>query len=440
MLVIRAGDVSLPLQRLLGVFSMSATDIFSAPQRTISVVLAGGRGSRLMDLTSNYAKPGLDFGGKFRIIDFTLSNCVNSGFRKIEVLTQYNSHRLLEHLQFGWTFLPGKMNEFVHVLPAQQSVDKDAWYCGTADAVYQNISTLQEYAPETVLILGGDHIYKMDYRIFLRDHLESDADMTIACLEVPKESATGFGVAQVDENNRIVEFVEKPEDPPTIPGQPETSLASMGIYLFKADFLFRELIRDAEDPHSSHDFGKDLIPYLVSRARVFAHSFGKSCIKNLDREPYWRDVGTVDAFWEANMDLTYVEPALNLYDYEWPILTHQEQLPSAKFVHSGPHRNGVALSSVVSGGCIVSGATLYQSLLFSKVRVHSHAHLQEAVVLPDVDVGRHARLRRVVVARGSRIPRGLVVGEDPEEDARRFYRTPNGVTLISQRMLEKLED
>lgn len=418
---------------------MSTFDIFSAPQRTIAVILAGGRGTRLMDLTSAYSKPGLDFGGKFRIIDFTLSNCVNSGFRKIEVLTQYNSHRLLEHLQFGWTFLSGRLGEFVHVLPAQQSLERDLWYCGTADAVYQNIPNFREHKPENILILAGDHIYKMDYRIFLQDHLDCDADLTIACLEVPREWATSFGVAQVDEAGRILGFVEKSPDPPCIPGKPDRCLASMGIYLFKADFLYQELIRDAEDTLSSHDFGKDLIPYLVSRSRVFSHPFLRSCIKNLDRPPYWRDVGTVDAYWEANMDLTYVEPALNLYDYDWPIFTHQAQLPSAKFVHSGPHRNGVALSSVVSGGCIISGSTVYQSLLFSNVRVHSHAHLQEAIVLPEVDVGEHARIQRAVLARGCRIPRGMVVGEDAEEDARRFYRTSGGVTLVSPRMLEKLE-
>lgn len=419
--------------------TMSKADILNAPQRTISVVLAGGRGKRLMDLTTNYSKPGLDFGGKYRIIDFTLSNCVNSGFRKIALLTQYNSHRLLEHLQFGWTFLSERIGEFAHVWPAQQSLDKDLWYSGTADAVYQNIGNLQEYGAETVMILAGDHIYKMDYRIFLRDHLENQADMTIACLEVPREWAREFGVAQVDEENRIVGFVEKSNDPPEIPGKPGRCLASMGIYLFRADFLYEHLIRDAEDPRSSHDFGKDLIPYLVPRARVFAHHFAESCIRNRDKDPYWRDVGTVDAYWEANMDLTYVEPELNLYDDPWPIFTHQEQLPSAKFVHSGPHRNGVALSSVVSGGCIVSGATVYQSILFSKVRVHSHAHLQEAVILPQVDVGEHCRLNRVVVARGCKIPKGLIVGEDPEEDARRFYRTANGVTLISQQMLDRLE-
>lgn len=419
---------------------LSARDICHAPRHTVSVVLAGGRGTRLMDLTRDLSKPGLDFGGKYRIIDFTLSNCVNSAFRRILVLTQYNSHGLLEHLQYGWSFLPSKLDEFIHVLPAQQSLERDVWYSGTADAVYQNIQNIQSHNPKNVLILAGDHIYKMDYRVFLEDHVNQVADMTIACLEVPKEEAKGFGVAQVDASGRIIAFVEKPEDPPCIPGKPGICLASMGIYLFKADFLYRELMRDAEDPMSTHDFGKDLIPYLISRARVFSHRFDKSCIPNLDKRPYWRDVGTVDAFWEANMDLTSVGPDLNLYDESWPIFTHQEQLPGAKFVHSGSDRNGTASSSVLSGGCIVSGATVHQSLLFSRVHVHSHAQLNGSIVLPGVDVGEGARLRRCVVARDTQVPAGLVVGEDPSLDAQRFFRTASGVTLVSQRMLDRLED
>lgn len=418
---------------------MNQRELHHATQRTVSIVLAGGRGTRLYDLTTTYAKPGLDFGGKYRIIDFTLSNCVNSNFRKILVLTQYNSHRLLEHLQFGWSFLSSKLGEFVHVCPAHQSIEGDSWYSGTADAVFQNIANIREHGPEHVLILAGDHVYKMDYRQFMADHLAADADMTIACLEVPRDTAREFGVLAVDETGRVVDFVEKPSDPPSIPGKPDRSLASMGIYLFKAKFLYDELIRDAATAQSSHDFGKDLIPYLVPRAKLYAHSFEHSCIPNLDKPPYWRDVGTVDAYWEANLDLTFVDPALNLYDESWPIFTHQEQLPGAKFVHSDPHRNGVAIASVVSGGCIVSGATIYQSLLYSKVRVHSHAYLHESVILPDVDVGGGSRLRRAVVARGTRIPRGLVVGEDPELDARRFHRTAGGVTLVSQRMLDRME-
>jgi glucose-1-phosphate adenylyltransferase len=365
---------------------------------------------------------------------------VNSGFRRIMVLTQYNSHKLLEHLQFGWTFLPGKLNEYVHVLPAQQSFDKNAWYSGTADAVYQNMGNIQSANPKNVLILAGDHIYRMDYKVFLRDHLENQADMTIACLEVPRDAARGFGIAHVDDQDRIVSFVEKPDDPPAIPGKPDKAFASMGIYLFKADFLYEQLRLDAEDPNSGHDFGKDIIPRIVAQARVFAHRFESSCIPNAGHpEPYWRDVGSVDSYWEANMDLTSVLPALNLYDEAWPITTHQEQLPPAKFVHAGEMRNGVALSSLVSGACVISGAHVHHSLLSSRVFVHSHARLDGAMILPNCDIGRHARLRRCIVARDCRIPEGLVVGEDPEEDSRRFYRTDAGVTLISQRMLDQLE-
>lgn len=411
-----------------------------SPRHTISLVMAGGRGKRLMDLTDHYSKPGLDFGGKYRIIDFTLSNCVNSGFRRIMVLTQYNSHRLLEHLQFGWTFLAGKLDEYVHVLPAQQSFDKNAWYSGTADAVYQNLGNIQSVKPKNVLILAGDHIYRMDYKRFLKDHVENQADMTIACLEVPRDAARGFGIARVDASDRIMSFVEKPEDPPAIPGKPSHAFASMGIYLFNAEFLYKELILDAADPDSGHDFGKDIIPRIVAEARVFAHRFENSCIPNAGHpEPYWRDVGSVDSYWEANMDLTSVLPALNLYDEAWPITTHQEQLPPAKFVHAGEMRNGVALSSLVSGGCVISGAHVHHSLLSSRVFVHSHARLDGVMVLPDCDIGRHARLRRCIVARDCHIPEGLVVGEDPEEDARRFYRSASGITLISQHMLDQLE-
>lgn len=419
---------------------MPLKEPYLSPRRIMTVVLAGGRGRRLADLTDWASKPGLDFGGKFKIIDFTLSNCVNSGFRKIAILTQYNSHRLLEHLEFAWSFLPGALQEFVHVWPAQQSLDKECWYNGTADAVFQNVDNIRNFDPQHVLILAGDHIYRMDYKYFLQDHLDTDADMTIACLEVPRLTARGFGIAQVDEADRILDFVEKPQDPPGIPGRPDKALVSMGIYLFKADFLFDELMRDART-ESGHDFGHDLIPILVKRARVYAHRFERSCIPNpLNTEPYWRDVGTVDAYWEANMDLVSVQPALNLYDYSWPIYTHQEQLPPAKIVHRDDVRQGSAISSLISGGCIVSGAHIRDSLLFTRTRVHSYAQLEEAVILPMADIGERAHLRRVVVDRGCRIPPGLVVGEDPEEDDRRFHRTPGGVTLISQAMLDRMEE
>lgn len=405
----------------------------------MAVILAGGRGSRLMDLTSDLAKPGIDFGGKYKILDFTLSNCVNSGLRKIAVLTQYNSHSLLQHLQWGWTFLPGKMGEFVHVYPAQQNEIRDSWYTGTADAVYQNLDNIQAVEPKIVLVLAGDHIYRMDYRLFLQDHLDAKADLTIACLQVHKSLAHQFGVAQVDSDGRIIAFVEKPTDPPTIPGKPDTCLVSMGIYVFDANFLYSQLSIDAEDHDSSHDFGKDIIPKAISEHRVFAHSFEKSTIQEPSRpEPYWRDVGTIDAYWEANIDLTYVEPALNLYDKDWPIFTHQEQLPPAKFVHSDPGRQGMAIASLISGGCIISGAHIHQSLISNNVRVHSHSFLEECVVLPEADIGRRAFLRRCVVDRDCRIPQGFVAGQNPEDDARRFHRTANGITLISQRMLDKL--
>jgi glucose-1-phosphate adenylyltransferase len=405
----------------------------------MAVILAGGRGTRLMDLTSDLAKPGLDFGGKYKVIDFTLSNCVNSGFRKIAILTQYNSHRLLQHLQSAWTFLPGKMGEFVHVYPAQQNETSDAWYIGTADAVYQNLDNIQAVHPKMVLVLAGDHIYRMNYRLFMQDHLDAKADLTIACLEVRKSEAHQFGIAEVDAFGRIVAFVEKPPDPPTIPGKPDTCLASMGIYVFGADFWYRQLIADAADPNSKHDFGMDIIPKAVQNHRVFAHSFKKSTIQEPNKpEPYWRDVGTLDAYWETSLDLTYVEPALNLYDQSWPIFTYNEQLPPAKFVHSDPGRQGMAIASLISGGCIISGAHVHQSLISSNVRVHSHAFIEESVVLPEADIGERAFLRKCIVGRGCRIPQGFVAGQNHEEDEKHFFRTPNGVTLISQRMLERL--
>jgi len=406
---------------------------------TMAVILAGGRGTRLMDLTSDLAKPGLDFGGKYKIIDFTLSNCVNSGFRKIAILTQYNSHRLLQHLQSAWTFLPGKMGEFVHVYPAQQNETNDAWYIGTADAVYQNLDNIQAVDPKMVLVLAGDHIYRMNYGLFMQDHLDANADLTIACLEVSKSLAHHFGVARVDGDGRIVDFVEKPPDPPTIPGKPDRCLASMGIYVFGAKFLYKQLTDDATDPNSSHDFGKDIIPRAVRDFRVFAHSFTKSSIQEPNKpEPYWRDVGTLDSYWEANLDLTYVEPTLNLYDKNWPIFTYNEQLPPAKFVHSDPGRQGMAIASLISGGSIISGAHVHQSLISSNVRVHSHAFVEESVLLPEVDIGERAFLRKCIIGRGCRIPQGFVVGQNHEEDEKHFFRTASGVTLVSQRMLDRL--
>lgn len=405
-------------------------------KNTYAMVLAGGRGSRLHQLTDWRAKPAVPFGGKFRIIDFVLSNCVNSGIRRIGVATQYKSHSLIQHIQRGWSFLNGQFGEFVDLLPAQQRVSEDHWYQGTADAVYQNLDILRQANPDFVLILAGDHVYKMDYGKLLACHVENKADMTVACLEVPISEASAFGVMGVDEHGRVVEFSEKPANPACVPGKPDKSLASMGIYVFNTKFLFEQLIRDADNQHSSHDFGKDLIPYMVEKYRVFAQSFGQSCAgMGNDQVPYWRDVGTIDSYWEANMELTKVVPDLNMYDQEWPIWTHQEQLPPAKFVFDEDGRRGSAIDSLVSGGCIVSGSTVRRSLLFSDVRVNGYCNIEDSVLLPNVDVGRYVTLKRVIVDKGCKIPEGLEVGVDPEQDRKRFHVSPNGVTLITPEML-----
>ena len=410
------------------------------PRRSIALVLAGGRGSRLKQLTDRRAKPAVPFGGKFRIIDFALSNCINSGIRRIYVMTQYKSHSLLRHLQRGWGHLRAEMGEFVDLLPAQQRVDESMWYRGTADAVWQNIDILDAEGSDHVIILAGDHIYKQDYAAMLEDHVAKGADVTVGCLEVPRMDAVAFGVMAVDDEQRITGFLEKPEDPPAMPGKPDIALASMGIYIFESQFLFEQLDRDAQDPLSAHDFGKDIIPYLVPRANVFAHRLGQSAIFSEGQdEAYWRDVGTIDAYWEANLDLTSVTPALDLYDQRWPIHTYQEQLPPAKFVFDKDERRGTAVNSMVSGGCVVSGATVRRSLLFSEVRVNSYAELNEAVVLPGCNIGRNARLTKVIVDRGVDIPEGLVVGEDAEADAARFHRTDKGVVLITRAMIQALE-
>ena len=408
-------------------------------RRTLALVLAGGRGSRLKQLTDRRAKPAVFFGGKFRIIDFALSNCLNSNIRRIAVLTQYKAHSLLRHLQMGWSFLRPEMNEFLDLLPAQQRLDEATWYRGTADAVYQNFDILRAARPEFFVVLAGDHIYRMDYSNMLADMQARGADCIVACVEVPLAQASDFGVMAVDESMKIVDFLEKPPAPPSILGKPDRALASMGIYAFSADFLYSELQRDHEDPKSSHDFGKDVIPNLVSRGLAAAHRFEDSCVKTTpDAEAYWRDVGTIDAYWAANLDLVRPTPSLDIYDPNWPIWTYQQQLPPAKFVFDDPDRRGVAVDSMVSGGCIISGAQLRRSLLFSSVRVNSYAQTCDAVVLPEVQIGRSARLNKVVIDRGVRIPENLVVGEDAELDAKRFYRSDGGVVLISAEMLAAL--
>ncbi len=416
------------------------TESRTLARRTLALVLAGGRGSRLKDLTDRRAKPAVHFGGKFRIIDFALSNCMNSGMRRIGVITQYKSHSLLRHLQRGWSFLRNEMGEFVDLLPAQQRVDDESWYRGTADAIYQNLDIIRNSTPpEYIVVLAGDHIYKMDYSIMLADHAASGRGVTVGCIEVPREEAKGFGVMAIDESRAIVEFVEKPADPPPMPGDPNTSLASMGIYIFTAEYLYRLLEEDAADPDSEHDFGKNLIPKAVSEGQALAHPFSMSAIANPPfSKAYWRDVGTVDAYWAANLDLASTTPELNMYDRDWPIWTYQEQLPPAKFVHDEPGRCGQAIDSLVSGGCIVSGATVRNSVLFSNVLVRSFSEINQAVVLPDVQIGRGCRLSKVVIDRRCRLPDGLVIGEDPELDAKRFFRTDNGVVLVTRRMIAAL--
>ncbi|MCA3251307.1 MAG: glucose-1-phosphate adenylyltransferase [Pseudomonadota bacterium] len=411
---------------------------FDLPRRAVALVLAGGRGSRLKNLTDSRAKPAVYFGGKFRIVDFALSNCLNSGIRRIGVITQYKSHSLLRHLQRGWAFLKSEMNEFVDLLPAQQRVDEESWYRGTADAVYQNQDIIAAYRADYVVVLAGDHVYKMNYALMLADHVAMGRECTVGCLEVPRSEATAFGVMAIDERRRITDFVEKPPEPPTIPGKPERSLASMGIYVFNARYLFRELERDMADKGSSHDFGKDVIPKMVKAGVAAAHPFELSCVgAKPGQAPYWRDVGTIDAYWDANIDLTATDPLLNLYDTNWPIWTYQPQLPPAKFVHNQDDRRGVAIESMVSGGCIVSGA-VFRSVLFSQVRVHSYAGVNWSVLLPGVQVGRHARIHRAVIDRDCIVPDGMVIGEDPQADAARFYRTDSGITLVTREMLRQL--
>jgi glucose-1-phosphate adenylyltransferase len=408
-------------------------------RNAMAYVLAGGRGSRLYELTDRRAKPAVYFGGKARIIDFALSNALNSGIRRIGVATQYKAHSLIRHLQRGWNFFRPERNESFDILPASQRVSETQWYEGTADAVYQNIDIIESYGPEFMVILAGDHVYKMDYGLMLQQHVDTGADVTVGCLEVPRMEATGFGVMHVDEQDRIVSFLEKPKDPPGIPGNPEMALASMGIYVFNTNLLFDQLRRDAADPDSAHDFGHNIIPYLVTNGKAVAHRFGRSCVKSDEEaEAYWRDAGTVDAYWEANIDLTSFVPALDLYDQSWPIWTYGEITPPAKFVHDEEGRRGQAVNSLVSGGCIVSGAGLRDSLLFTGVHVHSYATLDGAVVQPYVDIGRHAQLKNVVIDRGVKIPEKLVVGEDPELDAKCFRRTDKGTVLITQPMIDRL--
>ncbi|MFT6682965.1 MAG: glucose-1-phosphate adenylyltransferase [Loktanella salsilacus] len=408
--------------------------------RALAFVLAGGRGSRLKELTDNRAKPAVYFGGKTRIVDFALSNALNSGIRKMAIATQYKAHSLIRHCQRGWGFLRAERNEFLDILPASQRMGETKWYVGTADAVTQNIDIIDSYDIEYIVILAGDHIYKMDYEIMLQQHVNTGADVTIGCLTVPRMEATAFGVMHVDTDSRITDFLEKPSDPPSIPGDPDHALASMGVYIFDWKFLRERLLADMEDANSSHDFGHDIIPHVVKHGKAMAHRFSDSCVTTgLETEPYWRDVGTIDAFWQANIDLTEFTPPLDLYDNAWPIWTYSEGVPPAKFIHNEDGRRGSAVSSMVSGNCIISGSTVTESLLFTGVRTHSYASLDRVVALPDVRVRRKAQLSNCVIDRGVEIPEGLVVGADPDLDRANGFRvSEGGVVLITKTMIEAL--
>jgi len=398
---------------------------------TLAMILAGGRGSRLKELTKWRAKPAVPFGGKFRIIDFPLSNCINAGIRHVGVVTQYKSHSLQRHLQRGWGFLSGQFGEFVEVLSAQQRTG-ESWYSGTADAIYQNLDIMNTYHPEYILVLAGDHIYKMDYGKMIAAHAANGADITVGCIPVPLEEARAFGVMSINDEGRIVEFAEKPANPKPMPGDDEKSLASMGIYVFSTEYLRNRLMADAKDETSSHDFGKDIIPSAIENANVFSFRFMNA---NTGAPGYWRDVGTIDAYWEANVDLANINPELNLYDKNWPIWTNQEQLPPAKFAFDDKDRRGMAVDTMLSGGCLITGATVRHSVLFSNVRIHSFSEIEDSVVLPDVEIRRGCRIKRCVIDKGARILEDTVIGEDPVEDARRFYVSENGIVLVTPEML-----
>ncbi|MEG2040131.1 MAG: glucose-1-phosphate adenylyltransferase [Hafnia sp.] len=411
------------------------------PQQSVALILAGGRGSRLKDLTKTRAKPAVHFGGKFRIVDFALSNCINSGIRRIGVITQYHSHTLVQHIQRGWSFLNESMNEFVDLLPAQQRDASEHWYKGTADAVYQNLDIIRRYHAEFVVILAGDHIYKMDYSRMLIDHVESGAECTVACIPVPRHEASEFGVMEVGDDNKILQFLEKPQNPPAMPGSEDMSLASMGIYVFNAEYLYQLLEEDMSLADSFHDFGKDLIPKITAQGKAWAHPFTLSCVTSTDDDtvqPYWRDVGTLDAYWRANLDLASVTPELDMYDKRWPIRTYMESLPPAKFVQDRSGSHGMTMNSLVSGGCIISGSVVVHSVLFPRVRVNSFCTIDSSVLLPDVNIGRSCRLRRCIIDRACVLPEGMVIGENVEEDSKRFYRSEGGIVLVTREMLARL--
>lgn len=400
-------------------------------ENTLAIILAGGSGTRLQSLTQWHSKPAIPFGGKFRTIDFPLSNCINSDIRKISILTQYKSHSLNAHIQKGWSFLRPELGEYIDCIPAQQRI-RDSWYQGTADAVYQNLDIIREQKPNYVVILAGDHVYKMDYREMILDHISKHADMTVACLQVAKAEASQFGVMTIDQHNWVTRFTEKPAQPETLPGNPDSAMASMGIYVFNTEFLYAQLVNDANNAFSNHDFGKDIIPACIGKARISAFPFKDTLTGD---KGYWRDVGTIDSYYEANMDLVRVTPQLNLYDDNWPIWTYQEQLPPAKFIFNDDNRRGMAVDSLVSGGCIISGALVERSLLSSKVRINSFSHVTDSILLPDVEIGRNCIIQKCIIDQGCKIPSGTSIGGNHISDAERFHISPGGVVLVSKKML-----
>ncbi len=400
-------------------------------RKTLVLVLAGGEGSRLKNLTKWRAKPAVPFGGKYRIIDFALSNCVNSGLRRIGVLTQYKSHSLIRHLQRAWSFMRAEIGEFVEILPAQQRTEKKEWYKGTADALYQNLDILRRHDPEYVIVLGGDHIYSMDYSAMLLHHMQTQADFTVGCIEVPREEASEFGVMSIDDQMRITQFTEKPKHPEAMPGKPDTALASMGIYVFSTQFLYSILIADAEVDGSTHDFGRDIIPAYIYKSRAIAYPF-----RDASGAPgYWRDVGTVYSYWQANMELCTIDPPLNLYNTDWPIWTYQPQSPPAKFIFDDENRRGQAIDSLVSAGCIISGAKLKRSMVFFGCTIHECSIIKDSVILPKVSIGRNCRISRAIIDKATVIPDNTVIGEDLEEDAKHFLVTKEGIVLVTPEMM-----
>lgn len=403
-------------------------------RKTLVLVLAGGEGSRLKDLTRWRAKPAVPIGGKYRIIDFALSNCVNSGLRKIGVLTQYKSHSLLRHLQRGWSFMRDEIGEFVELLPAQQRTDEKAWYKGTADALFQNLDIMRRHGAEYVIVLGGDHIYTMDYTKMLIQHVQSGADFTVGCIEVPKEEATGFGVMSVDDDMRIARFTEKPSEPESMPGKPDIALASMGIYVFSTRFLYETLMEDAKKPGSSHDFGKDIIPAKIEDSIAMAYAFRDD---KTGKPAYWRDVGTLESYWKTNMELCEIEPELNLYNRDWPIWTYQTQHPPAKFIFDDEGRRGEAIDSLVSGGCILSGSRIKRSVISFATTIESYTLVKDSVILPKVHIGRNCRITKTIIDKGCVIPDDTIIGEDIEEDRKRFHVSPEGIVLVTPGMLEQ---